>query len=67
LDGCAIVAENMIREAMGNGLFDNLPGKGKPLDLGAGPFEDALAPTLRRILRDNGIAHPSIEACKADL
>jgi hypothetical protein len=39
----------MIREAMGNGLFDNLPGKEQPLDLSRVLFEDPLAPTFRRI------------------
>jgi hypothetical protein len=36
-----------------------------PLDLERNPFEDALAPTFRRILRDNGASHPLIEARRA--
>ncbi len=62
MEGWAIVAENIIREAMESGVFDNLAGKGKPLDLSRNPFEDPLAPTFRRILRDNGTTHPLIEA-----
>ena len=64
-EGLAMIAENIIREAMDRGVFDNLAGKGKPLDLTRGPFEDPLAPTLRRILRDNGASHPLIEARQA--
>jgi hypothetical protein len=56
LDGWAIVAENMIEEAIRQGVFDDLPGKGQPLDLSCDPFESPLAPTIRRILRDNEIA-----------
>jgi DnaJ homolog subfamily C member 28 len=53
--------ERQIREAMEQGAFDNLPGMGKPLDLGENPFEEPLAGTMRRILRDNGVTHPLIE------
>ena len=62
MDDWASVAENMIREAMERGDFDDLRGKGQPLDLSSNPFEDPLAPTFRRILRDNGATHPLIEA-----
>jgi DnaJ family protein C protein 28 len=65
MDGVRIVAENLIREAVEQGKFDNLPGKGGPLDLTRSPFEEPLAPTLRRILRDNGATHPLIEARRA--
>jgi len=65
LEGWEIVAENIIREAMERGIFDNLPGTGKPLDLSRSPYEDPLAPTFRRILRDNGTSHPLIEARRA--
>jgi DnaJ homolog subfamily C member 28 len=57
--------EKQIREAIEEGVFDRLPGKGKPLDLSADPFEDPLMPTVRRILRDHGVTHPLIEARKA--
>ncbi len=62
MEGWVIVVENLIREAVEQGKFDNLMGKGKPLDLARNPFEDPLAPTFRRILRDNGATHPLIEA-----
>lgn len=65
LEGGAIVAENIIRDAIERGVFDNLPGKGKPLDLSRDPFDDPLAPTLGRILRDNGASHPLVEARRA--
>jgi len=65
LDGIQTIAENRIREAIENGVFDHLPGMGKPLDLDRAPFEDPLAPTFRRILRDNGATHPLIEARRA--
>jgi hypothetical protein len=47
---------------MEKSAFDDLAGKGKPLDLTGNPFEYPLAPTFRRILRDNGVTHPLIEA-----
>lgn len=59
------IAESQIREAMESGAFDDLPGKGQPLDLPVSPFEDPLAATFRRILRDNGTTHPLIEARRA--
>lgn len=57
--------EDQIREAMERGLFDNLRGKGEPLDLGVNPFEHPLAGTFRRILRDASASHPLIEARRA--
>lgn len=63
--GWQIIVDNLIREAMEQGKFDNLEGKGKPLDLSRDPFEEPLAPTIRRILRDNGATHPMIEARRA--
>ncbi len=65
MDEWGTIAENQIREAMERGDFDNLPGKGKPLDLSGDPLGDPLAPTFRRILRDNGATHPMIEARRA--
>lgn len=40
-----IVADRQIKEAMDNGEFDNLPGKGKPLDLD----EDMSIPAHQRV------------------
>lgn len=47
----AIIAENLIREAMEEGQFDDLPGAGKPIDLAeyfALPEEHRMAYTLLR-------------------
>jgi hypothetical protein len=58
--------ERQIREAIERGDFDDLPGKGKPIDLGvSNPYEDSIAGVLRRILRDNESSHPVIEAVRA--
>jgi hypothetical protein len=65
MDGAGIIAENLIREAIEQGKFDHLPGRGGPLDLSRSPFDEPLAPTLRRILRDHGATHPLIEARRA--
>jgi DnaJ family protein C protein 28 len=58
--------EQQIREAIERGDFDDLPGKGKPIDFGvANPYEDSNAGVIRRILRDNECSHPMIEAVRA--
>jgi DnaJ family protein C protein 28 len=57
--------EEQIREAIEQGAFDDLPGKGLPLDIDGNPFEDRLAGTMRRILRNYGASHPIIEARRA--
>ena len=69
--------EDIIREAMERGDFDNLPGKGKPLDLRQDPLLDPITAIVNRIVRDNGCSHPLLEArkmieaeaqaCRADL
>lgn len=59
------MVEDIIREAMERGDFDNLPGKGKPLNLVDDPLLDPLMSIVNRILRDNGLSHPLIEARKA--
>ena len=56
------IAEQRIREAMENGAFDNLEGKGKPL-----VFEDDsfVPPDLRmayKILKNSGFLPPELEA-----
>ncbi len=49
------VADRRIEEAMKQGKFDNLPGKGKPLDLEPMPAEENARMTwwMLRILRKN--------------
>lgn len=49
---------------MERGDFDNLPGKGKPLNLAEDPLLDPMTALVNRILRDNGLPHPLIEARK---
>ena len=38
-DWMAGIAERKIQDAIEDGLFDNLPGRGQPLDLSVNPFE----------------------------
>ncbi len=54
--------EDIIREAMERGDFDNLPGKGRPLNLTRDPLLDPLTAIVHRILLHNGVSHPLIEA-----
>ena len=57
------IVERQIREAMGEGRFDELPYHGEPL-----PLEDDSAASERalgfRVLRNAGVAPPWIEADK---
>jgi DnaJ family protein C protein 28 len=56
--------EKQIRKAMEEGAFDDLPGKGKPIDLSENPFEDPDLRTVHRLLRNAGFAPPFIEERK---
>jgi DnaJ family protein C protein 28 len=56
--------EKQIRKAMEEGAFDDLPGKGKPIDLSENPFEDPELRTVHRLLRNAGFAPPFIEERK---
>jgi DnaJ family protein C protein 28 len=58
------MVEDVIQEALERGDFDNLPGKGKPLNLAPDPLLDPMMAIVNRILRDNGLSHPLIEARK---
>lgn len=56
-----VLVEERIRQAREEGLFDDLPGKGKPLKL---DDDSMVAPHLRasyRILRNAGILPPQME------
>jgi DnaJ homolog subfamily C member 28 len=57
--------EKQIRKAMEEGAFDDLPGKGKPIDLSENPFADPDLRTVHRLLRDAGFAPAFIEERKA--
>ena len=53
-----IIAERRIEEAIAQGLFDNLPGAGRPLDLDDDPLLPPEARMARRILKN-----AEIDAC----
>ena len=53
--------DEQIRQAMQRGDFDDLPGKGKPLDLGENPHVDPGWRMAYRILKENGYSLPWIE------
>jgi DnaJ family protein C protein 28 len=56
--------DQKIREAIEQGEFDNLAGKGKPIDLSENPFEDPDWRTAHRLLRNAGFAPAWIEERK---
>jgi DnaJ family protein C protein 28 len=53
--------DEQIRQAMQRGDFDDLPGKGKPLDLSENPYEDPGWRMAYRMLKENGYTLPWIE------
>lgn len=64
MDIVAVIAEQKIREAMQKGEFENLPGKGRPLEFDnlSGVPEDCRAAYL--ILKNNGLLTPEMELKK---
>ncbi|XP_048137959.1 uncharacterized protein LOC115731342 isoform X2 [Rhodamnia argentea] len=58
------IVEQRIWHSMEEGHFENLPGKGKPLDLGVNPHADPAEDTLYRILNKNGCAPEWVELNK---
>ena len=56
--------DRKIREAMEDGEFDDLPGKGEPIDLSENPFEDPDWRMAHRMLRNAGFAPAWIEERK---
>ena len=58
------LVDQKIREAMEQGEFDNLAGKGEPIDLSENPFEDPDWRTAHRMLRNAGFAPAWIEERK---
>lgn len=71
LDWAGGVAERKIQDAIENGLFDNLPGRGQPLDLSVNPFEPPGMGAINRMLKHNRAVPPwlaleqDIEASRA--
>ena len=54
--------EELLRKAMAEGKFDNLPGKGKPLQLDeANPHADPEWELAYRMLKESGYSLPWIE------
>ena len=53
--------DEQIRQAIQRGGFDNLPGKGKPLNLNENPHEDPGWRMAYRMLKENGYTLPWIE------
>ncbi|KAB1199550.1 hypothetical protein CJ030_MR0G020454 [Morella rubra] len=58
------VVEQRIWHSMEEGQFENLPGKGKPLNLITNPHADPAEDTLYRILSKNGCAPEWVELNK---
>jgi DnaJ family protein C protein 28 len=56
--------DKKIREAMERGEFENLAGKGEPIDLSENPYEDPDWRTAHRMLRNAGFAPAWIEERK---
>lgn len=57
-DWIAGIAERRIQDAIEEGLFDNLPGRGQPLDLSENPFEPPGMRAVNRLLRQNKVLPP---------
>src|ERR1700730_7241454 len=64
MDKWESIAERKIREAMAEGAFDNLTGKGRPLNLEENPYEDPSLRMAHRLLRNNGFAPAWVEEAK---
>ncbi|WOL13302.1 hypothetical protein Cni_G22071 [Canna indica] len=58
------VVEHRIWHSMEEGHFENLPGKGRPLNLNSNPHADPAEDTLYRILSRNGCAPEWVELNK---
>lgn len=57
-DWMAGIAERKIQDAIDDGLFDNLPGRGQPLDLSTNPFEPPGMGAINRLLKHNRVLPP---------
>src|SRR5215510_1680922 len=63
-NGWESVLDKKIREAIERGEFDDLSGKGQPIDLSENPFEDPEWRLAHRMLRNAGFAPAWIEERK---
>ena len=64
MDKFESVVDKLIRESMERGEFDDLAGKGEPVDLSENPFEDPELRTAHRLLRNAGFAPAWVEERK---
>ncbi len=53
--------DDAIQKAMQAGQFDDLPGKGKPLNLDENPFADPEWELAQHVLKSSGYTLPWIE------
>jgi DnaJ family protein C protein 28 len=53
--------DEQIRRAIKNGEFENLPGKGRPLDLSENPYADPIWSMAYKMLKSGGHTLPWIE------
>lgn len=56
MDRFESLVDKLIRESMERGEFEELSGKGQPVDLSENPFEDPEVRTAHRLLRNAGFA-----------
>lgn len=61
MDLMAAIAERKILEAMERGEFDDLPGKGKPLDLSGDPMVTDDLRIAYKVLKNSGFLPPELE------
>lgn len=61
MDKFESVVDKLIRESIERGEFDDLSGKGEPVDLSENPFEDPDVRTAYRLLRNAGFAPAWVE------
>ncbi len=61
MDKFESLVDKLIRESMERGEFEDLPGKGEPVDLRENPFEDPDVRTAHRLLRNAGFAPAWVE------
>jgi len=62
--GWESLVDKKIREAIAQGEFDDLSGKGEPIDLSENPYEDPEWRQAHRMLRNAGFAPAWIEERK---
>lgn len=64
MSGLNSAADEIIKRAMQEGAFDNLPGKGKPLKLDANPHESPEWSIAYNLLKSNGYSLPWLDLRK---